>query len=351
MRTQLMSQLSSQPMTPQLFKKVACFTDIHFGLKSNSGVHNKDCEDFVDWYIAKAKAEGCDVGMFMGDWHHNRNSLNITTMDYSLRALEKLGKAFDNFYFFPGNHDLYYKDKRDIHSVEFGKYIPGITVVHEPTTIGNVTLCPWLVGDEWRSIGKKGGKYIFGHFELPSFFMNAMVQMPDHGEIQLDSFQNYELGFSGHFHKRQQRQNMIYIGNAFPHNYADAWDDERGMMVLEWDGTPEYHTWPGQPTFRTTKLSELIDRADEIILPKQHLRVTLDIDITFEEASFIKEKFIADYDIRELTLIAEKKDIEINTNIDIHAFESVDQIVSSQIINIDSDQFDKNMLLSIYNNL
>jgi DNA repair exonuclease SbcCD nuclease subunit len=344
----------TQPLTQQttqLFKKVACFTDIHFGLKSNSSVHNQDCEDFVDWYIAKAKEEGCDVGIFMGDWHHNRNSLNITTMDYSLRALEKLGKAFDQFYFFPGNHDLYYKDKRDIHSVEFGKYIPGITVVHEPTTIGDVTLCPWLVGDEWRSIGKKGGKYIFGHFELPSFFMNAMVQMPDHGEIALDSFKGYELGFSGHFHKRQQRQNMIYIGNAFPHNYADAWDDERGMMVLEWGGTPEYHTWPGQPTFRTTKLSELIDRADEIILPKQHLRVTLDIDITFEEASFIKEKFIADYDIRELTLIAEKKDIEINTNIDIQAFESVDQIVSSQIISIDSDQFDKNMLLSIYNNL
>jgi DNA repair exonuclease SbcCD nuclease subunit len=338
-------------MIPQLFKKVACFTDIHFGLKSNSGVHNKDCEDFVDWYIAKAKEERCDVGIFMGDWHHNRNSLNITTMDYSLRALEKLGQAFDAFYFFPGNHDLYYKDKRDIHSVEFGKYIPGITVVHEPTTIGNVTLCPWLVGDEWKSIGKKGGKYIFGHFELPSFFMNAMVQMPDHGEIQLDSFKNYELGFSGHFHKRQQRQNMIYIGNAFPHNYADTWDDERGMMTLEWGSTPEYHTWPAQPTFRTIKLSELIDRADEIILPKQHLRVTLDIDITFEEASFIKEKFIADYDIRELTLIAEKKDIEINTNIDIQAFESVDQIVSSQIISIDSDQFDKNTLLEIYNSL
>jgi hypothetical protein len=342
--------MNQQP-THQLFKKVACFTDIHFGLKSNSSVHNKDCEDFVDWYIAKAKEEGCDVGIFMGDWHHNRNSLNITTMDYSLRALEKLGQAFDNFYFFPGNHDLYYKDKRDIHSVEFGKYIPGITVVHQPTTIGDVTLCPWLVGDEWRSIGKKGGKYIFGHFELPSFFMNAMVQMPDHGEIQLDSFKNYELGFSGHFHKRQQRQNMIYIGNAFPHNYADTWDDERGMMTLEWGGTPEYHTWPGQPTFRTIKLSELIDRADEIILPKQHLRVTLDIDITFEEASFIKEKFIADYDIRELTLVAEKKDIEINTNIDIQAFESVDQIVSSQIINIDSDQFDKNTLLEIYNSL
>jgi hypothetical protein len=120
---------------------------------------------------------------------------------------------------------------------------------------------------------------------------------------------------------------------------------------MEWGGTPEYHTWPGQPTFRTIKLSELIDRADEIILPKQHLRVTLDIDISFEEASFIKEKFIADYNIRELTLIAEKKEIEINTNIDIQSFESVDQIVSSQIINIDSDTYDKNTLLEIYNSL
>jgi hypothetical protein len=334
-----------------LFKKVACFTDIHFGLKSNSNVHNQDCEDFVDWYIAKAKEEGCDTGIFMGDWHHNRNSLNITTMDYSIRALEKLGKAFDQFYFFPGNHDLYYKDKRDIHSVEFGKYIPGITIVHTPVTIGNVTLCPWLVGEEWKTIGKKGGKYIFGHFELPSFFMNAMVQMPDHGEIQLDSFKGYELGFSGHFHKRQSKGNMHYIGNAFPHNYADTWDDERGMMILEWDKQPEYHSWPGQPTFRTVKLSQLIDEADTLILPKQHLRVTLDIDISYEEASFIKENFMAQYDIRELTLIAEKKAVEISTDIDIQTFESVDQIVSNQLVSIESDTFDKNKLLEIYNSL
>jgi hypothetical protein len=120
---------------------------------------------------------------------------------------------------------------------------------------------------------------------------------------------------------------------------------------MSWGGKPEYHSWPGQPTFRTVKLSQLIDEADTLIKPKQHLRVTLDIDITYEEASFIKEKFIVDYNIRELTLITERKEVEINTNIDIQAFESVDQIVSSQIISIDSDQFDKNTLLAIYNSL
>ena len=334
-----------------LFKKAACFTDIHFGLKSNSQTHNQDCEDFVDWYIKKAKEEGCDTGIFLGDWHHNRNSLNITTMDFSLRALEKLGSSFDQFFFFPGNHDLYYKDKRDIHSVEFGKYIPGITVVHHPITEGEVTLCPWLVGDEWKTIGKKGGKYIFGHFELPNFFMNAMVQMPDHGEIQITDFQSYELGFSGHFHKRQQQRNMIYIGNAFPHNYSDTWDDDRGMMILDWGKQPEYHTWPDQPTFRTLKLSQLIDEADKIIKPKQHLRVSLDIDISYEEASFIKEKFLQDYNIRELTLLVERKDSQIDTTLEVQAFESVDQIVANQIVAIESDAFNKNKLLEIYNSL
>jgi hypothetical protein len=334
-----------------LFKKAALFTDIHFGLKSNSSVHNQDCEDFVDWYIAKAKEEGCDTGIFMGDWHHNRNSLNITTMDYSLRALEKLGKAFDQFYFFPGNHDLYYKDKRDIHSVEFGKYIPGVTVIHKPSTIDNVLLCPWLVGDEWRNIEKSKAQYVFGHFELPHFYMNAMVQMPDHGEVQLDHFNKFEMGFSGHFHKRQNKGNMVYIGNAFPHNYSDAWDDDRGMCIMEWGGKPVYHAWEDQPKFRTVKLSQLIDTADTMLASKMHLRVSLDIDITYEEASFIKEDFMGKYNIRELTLIAEKKDVEINNNIDVRAFESVDQIVSNQLVSIESDTYDSKILLSIYNNL
>jgi DNA repair exonuclease SbcCD nuclease subunit len=114
-----------------LFKKAAVFTDIHFGLKGNSKVHNQDCEDFIDWYIEQAHANGCETGIFCGDWHHNRNSLNLTTMDATIRSMEKLGKSFEKFYFFDGNHDLYYKDKRDVNSTAFAKHIPGITFIDE----------------------------------------------------------------------------------------------------------------------------------------------------------------------------------------------------------------------------
>jgi UDP-2,3-diacylglucosamine pyrophosphatase LpxH len=89
-----------------LFKKVAVCTDIHFGLKSNSLQHNQDCSDFIDWFIATAKEQGCETGMFLGDWSTNVRLLNMQTLQYSLRSLEKLSKAFDRFYFIPGNHDL-----------------------------------------------------------------------------------------------------------------------------------------------------------------------------------------------------------------------------------------------------
>jgi DNA repair exonuclease SbcCD nuclease subunit len=335
-----------------LFKRVACFTDIHFGLKSNSNTHNQDCEDFVDWFIAEAKTAGAETCIFLGDWHHNRNSINLTTLDASLRCLEKLGAAFEQFYWFPGNHDLFYKDKRDVHSSMFGRHIPGVTVVDTVTTIGDVTLVPWLVGDEWKELGKIKSKYMFGHFELPLFYMNAMVQMPDHGELSPGHFVHQDYVFSGHFHKRQNKERIWYIGNAFPHNFADVWDDERGMMVMDWGGEPEFKNWSEAPKFRNLKLSTLIDQKDEIMKSKMYLKVNLDIDISYEEANFLKETFIKEYDIREISLIQEKANIDqaYDDNPDAE-FESVDQIVTEQLVNIESEAFDKKLLLDIYHNL
>jgi DNA repair exonuclease SbcCD nuclease subunit len=335
-----------------LFKKVAAFTDLHVGLKGNSTTHLNDCEEFVDWYIAEAKKAGCDTGIFLGDWSHNRNSLNLITLDTSIRCLEKLGAAFDQFFWFPGNHDLFYKDKRDIHSSAFGRHIPGVTVVEDVCTIGDVTLVPWLVGDEWKNISKVKSRYMFGHFELPLFYMNAMVQMPDHGELQADHFKHQEYVFSGHFHKRQNRGKIWYIGNAFPHNFSDTWDDERGMMVLEWGGTPQFINWDNCPKFRTIRLSDLIDKKSSIMKSKMYLRVNLDIDISFEEANFIKETFTNDYDIREISLIQDK--VSLDTTVDDNpdtTFESVDQIVSESLVSVESEQFDKKVLLDIYHNL
>lgn len=336
-----------------MFKKAAVFTDIHFGLKGNSRVHNDDCEDFIDWYIKIAKENGCETGIFCGDWHHNRNSLNLTTMDATIRSMEKLGQAFEQFFFFDGNHDLYYKDKRDVNSTAFAKHIPGITFLDEITVVDDVAIVPWLVGDEYKKIGDIKAKYLFGHFELPSFYMNALVRMPDHGDLKVEHFKHQDYVFSGHFHKRQHQGKINYIGNAFPHNYADAGDDARGMMILDRENNqePEYINWPDCPKYRTYGLRQLLENTEELIKPKMYLRVTIDVPISYEEASFIKETFVKDYNCRELTLIPQKQIEEMSTDLDISAFVSVDQIVAGEIAELDTVDFDKVTLMDIYNGL
>jgi hypothetical protein len=103
--------------------------------------------------------------------------------------------------------------------------------------------------------------------------------------------------------------------------------------------------------YRTYKLSQIISNPEKLLWDKMHCRVTIDIPISFEEANFIKEQFIPEYNLRELMLIPEKVAVDsTSVPIDIN-FESVDTIVMNQIAAIESDSFDKGLLLEIYKEL
>lgn len=335
----------------QLFKKAIAFTDIHFGNKSNSTLFNDDCLDFVNWAIEQGKEQNADTCMFLGDWHHHRAAINVATLNYSIKAIDALSKGFDQVIFIPGNHDEYYRDKRDFNSVAWIKNYSNIRIFNDVTVEGDVAIVPWLVGDEHKTIKKLEAKYMIGHLELPHFYMNAMVQMPDVGELKDKDFQGIEHVFSGHFHKRQTRGNITYMGNAFPHNYSDAWDDDRGVMVLEWGKDPQYIAWPNAPKYKTLKLGQLLDSPEKYLLDKTYARVMLDIEVSYEEANFIRENFMNQYPIRELSLIQQKiEDTTVNENVPIN-FESVDSIVFSQLKAVESDFYDKDLLMDIYRNL
>jgi hypothetical protein len=121
---------------------------------------------------------------------------------------------------------------------------------------------------------------------------------------------------------------------------------------MSWGGKPEFRLWPDAPKFRSLKLSRLLDEKDTLMKSKMYLKVNLDIDISFEEANFIKETFVAEHDIREISLIQDKDNLDavVDDTAD-SKFESVDQIVTEQLVAIESDSFDKKVLLDIYNNL
>lgn len=338
-------------MSENLFNKTVVFTDCHFGLRHNSSEHNQDIIDFLQWFVSLAKERGAETCIFMGDYHHHRSAINAQTQDFMIKGMQILNDNFIKTYFIVGNHDLFYRENRSITSSKFATLFPNIILVDKPIIAGNVALIPWLVEDEWKDIGKINTKYIFGHLELPGFKMNAQVDMPDHGTLNAEHFKHQDLVFSGHFHKRQTKGKVSYIGNPFGHNYSDVWDFERGGMFLEWDKEPEFLDYTAGPRFISINLAALLANPEIYLKPKTYLQVTLDVDITYEEATFLRETFLAQYSVREFKLVKNQDD-ELSKDYEGEVtFKTVDQIVIEQLTNIDSDAFDSKKLIEIYNGL
>jgi len=343
-------------MTEKLFDKAICFGDIHFGNKSNSQEHNEDCVEFIKWMIKQAQERDIKTCIFLGDWHHNRQTVNVETLNYSYEGMKLLNDHFEETYFIVGNHDLYFRDNRDISSLVYARDLENIIYVDHKMIKGDVAFYPWLVGDEWKEIRNTKYKYVFGHFELPNFYLNSMVKMPDTGELKDDDFNNAGKVFTGHFHKRQTQGNVTYIGNAFPHDFNDVWDDERGVMILEWDREPEYYHWPDAPKYRRYEYSMVCDNPDKFFdnVSKLHMKVDYnESDVTYSEVSSFRDMLLDKYDIRSIKLLP-RVDSGDNEGLEVEeaaTCDSVDTIVVDQINSMDSGEYDPAYLIEIYNEL
>ena len=338
-----------------LFDTAAVFGDIHFGKKGNSKQFNKDCSDFIDFFIAECKKMGIKTCIFLGDWHDNRQTLHISTLNYSIENLKKLNDAFETVYAIIGNHDMFYKDRRDVTSVVISEHLPNVVLIDDFLHVGNVTFCPWLVGTEWKTISDiaKKSDYIFGHFEIPKFLMNVMVEMSDHGEISAEHFDDVTyMAFTGHFHKRQAKGKVCYIGSPMPHDYADAWDDERGFMVLDWGKTPRFIDWKEGPRYRSMRLSELLENPVRYVNENTYTKISTDLDLTYEEVQYIKESFLGAFQVRSFDISNGLKDsLDQDFNDEEGEFQTLDQIVVDGLLSVESIALDTNKLISLYQEL
>jgi len=340
--------------------KGAYFTDLHVGAKSNSEQHNQDCLDYVDWFCNNVKEEGnVDYICFVGDWHEVRNSINIFTLKHSYDMAKKINDLDLPVYFIIGNHDLYHRSNRDIYSTYTWTEFENFIMVEEPMVLDNigdgVLMCPYLFHEEYPKLAEyKNVPMWVGHFEFKGFVVTGynitMKTGPDHQD-----FNQQKQILSGHFHKRQHKGNTTYIGNTFPTSFADAGDNERGMMFYDHnDDSMDFRDWDDCPKYINGKLSDII--AGNIKLyPNARVQVVDDISINYEESIEIRKTYIENNDLREFT-ITESTEIdealtETETDVEVELdgeLGTVDEMVVEMLSDIESDHIDNDMLEDIY---
>ena len=343
------------------YTKTASFTDIHFGKKSNSETHNQDCVNFVKWFCEEVQKDPeIDSIAFLGDWHENRNALNISTLTFSYQAAKMLNELGLPVWFCIGNHDLYHRHTRELFSVipfqEFSNFI----VVNEPIVVPNMgngaLISPFLFHNEYPSLTE----YLklqswWGHFEFKGFVVTGQsVTMPVGPDAS--DFSGPTI-FSGHFHKRQSTGNIHYIGNTFPMDFSDAGQSDRGMMVYD-HATEErtYTNWADCPKYTKLKLTDILDDATGIHT-NARIKCIIDVPISYEESTFLRSKFMEDFGLREFSM-EESQDISEalkGTEVDLDSgdihLDSVDDLVVQMINSIDTPHIENAMLAQIYQQL
>lgn len=339
-------------------KKAALFTDIHLGRRNNSEVHNQDCIDYVNWLYNNIKADSkIDHVIFLGDFFDKRDAVNIATLNYAHQILTKLNSLGMPIYFLVGNHDIYNRNNRNLHSLVFFQEFKNIKLIENITVCDDtevpILLSPYLFFDEYVGLLKYQDIPVqFIHGEFNGFVITGDFVEMKHGANPSD-FSKPKRIFSGHFHKRQSKGNIHYIGNTFPMDFSDVNDVERGFATYEYSSDSLiFFNFEAGPSYIRTGLSTLLENHKKILKPKAVVRCVVDADLTMEESIEIKEKLMKKYSLREMTLEEVTEDL-ITESVEMS---DVDNMTTGVLIRTMLDQIvleklRKEKIIEIYDNL
>lgn len=346
-----------------MLKKVAVCTDIHFGKKSNDKTHNEDCIRFLEWFKGHVEDDPeVDHVMFLGDWNENRSALNIETLNYSYKGAKILDSIGLPVFFIIGNHDLYRRHSRDVHSVIPYQELDNFKLIAEPEVIeeignGGALVCPYLFHKEYPELKK----YLhletwWGHFEFKGFIITGYSMTMPTGPDPLD-YKGPKHIFSGHFHKRQATDQIIYIGNTFPMDFGDAGDNDRGMITYDHDtGEVLFKNWKECPKYVKTTLTDLLDNTVELY-PEARVKCIIDVPISFEESTELRTVFMDRYNLREFTMEESREinsallDTETDVDWENAKLKGVNELVVEMLQDIETDHIKSELLIQIYRGL
>lgn len=223
--------------------KVAIITDQHFGARNDSIAFLDFFEKFYDnTFFPALDANSIDTVLVLGDTFDRRKYVNFYALDRAKKMFfDKLEERGIRVHMLAGNHDTYYKNTNEVNSpdlllVEYGN----IDVISKPETIvidgTSICMIPWICPENYQEsldhIKNTKAEVCMGHLEIAGFAMYR--GMESHDGLAKETFQKFDLVFSGHYHHRSSDQHIHYLGNPYELTWQD-YNDPRGFHLFDLD--------------------------------------------------------------------------------------------------------------------
>ena len=221
--------------------KVAIITDQHFGARGDSVQCLDYYENFYNnIFFPKLKEQGVTTILILGDTFDRRKFINFNTLARAKKMFFEV--AYDNdmmITMIAGNHDTYFKNTNDVNSPELtlAEYI-NINIITRPETVNihGVPICflPWICADNYadsmNEIKTTKAEICMGHLEIAGFAMYRGAE--SHDGLSKDSFNKFDMVFSGHYHRKSDDGHIFYLGNPYELTWQD-YNDPRGFHIFD----------------------------------------------------------------------------------------------------------------------
>lgn len=221
--------------------KVAIITDQHFGARNDSIAFLDFFEKFYDnTFFTTIDEHEIDTVLILGDTFDRRKYVNFYALDRAKKMFfDKLEQRGIRVHMLAGNHDTYFKNTNEVNSPdlllrEYGN----IDVIDKPETIvidgTSICMMPWICPENYQEsidhIKSTKAEICMGHFEIAGFAMYR--GMESHDGLSKDTFDKFDLVFSGHYHHRSSDKHIHYLGNPYELTWQD-FNDPRGFHLFD----------------------------------------------------------------------------------------------------------------------
>ena len=219
--------------------KIALINDTHFGARGDSQLFlDYFMKFFDDVFFPYIKENNIKTVIHAGDLMDRRKFVNFNILNQvRTRFMDRLRDDNVELHCILGNHDVYYRNTNTINSIKelFGN---DLILYEEPTVVNfdglNIALLPWVNKENHDKsvdfIKTASAPILIGHLELRGY--DVMRGVKYDGGMEAKLFNRYEKVLSGHFHCRQEKENVNYMGTQYQITFADL-HEQKGFHVFD----------------------------------------------------------------------------------------------------------------------
>ncbi len=221
--------------------KVGVITDTHFGARNDAEIFSEYFYRFIDGvFLPYLETHDIKTVLHLGDLVDRRKYINFKTLQrLRTRFMKALQDRGIEVHFVLGNHDVFFKNTSELNSTtELFTGLDNLTIYSEPAVIEldglEIGLVPWInrsnYDDTIKFLETATSEILMGHFEIQGFEVYKGVKF-DSG-LTRDVFKRFEAVYSGHFHHKQVKGNITYLGSPFQITFSDL-GSTKGFHVFD----------------------------------------------------------------------------------------------------------------------